>query len=159
VVEQKILQFIIYLRTHSGLTDALDFLGEVSTNVISPILATLLNIPREEVSLALKNDSLLFESGILSYGDGGSNYLTRKFDLLNSRFADRMLQQDTDPMDLLCEALVPVIPPTLGCDDFFHIKDLLTVIRPYLKSAIKSGKKGVNVFIYGAPGTGKSELA
>jgi replication-associated recombination protein RarA len=44
-------------------------------------------------------------------------------------------------------------------DDYTHVEEFLAVLRPYLKLAVASGRKGVNVFLHGSPGTGKSQLA
>ena len=50
-------------------------------------------------------------------------------------------------------------PAELGIADYAHIAASLSVLRPYLKQSISTGRQGVNVFLYGEPGTGKSQLA
>jgi len=47
---------------------------------------------------------------------------------------------------------------TLSLDDFTHIKEQLSILKPYLSNAIKTRKKGVNILLYGVPGTGKTEF-
>ncbi|HMY01194.1 MAG TPA: ATP-binding protein, partial [Agitococcus sp.] len=49
-------------------------------------------------------------------------------------------------------------PPTLTLEDYPHISRSLEVMRPYLKAATQQKRKGVNIFLYGPAGTGKSEL-
>jgi SpoVK/Ycf46/Vps4 family AAA+-type ATPase len=43
--------------------------------------------------------------------------------------------------------------------DFPHLGEALAILRPYLAQAVAGSRHGVNVFVHGAPGTGKSELA
>jgi SpoVK/Ycf46/Vps4 family AAA+-type ATPase len=42
--------------------------------------------------------------------------------------------------------------------DFPHLDDALAILRPYLAQTLTSNRQGVNIFVYGASGTGKSEL-
>lgn len=38
------------------------------------------------------------------------------------------------------------------------MEEQLSILRPYLKHALTTGRKGVNFFLYGDPGTGKTQL-
>jgi transitional endoplasmic reticulum ATPase len=44
----------------------------------------------------------------------------------------------------------------LAIEDYVHVTDSVTILRPYLQHALANGRKGVNVFLYGAPRTGKA---
>jgi SpoVK/Ycf46/Vps4 family AAA+-type ATPase len=44
-------------------------------------------------------------------------------------------------------------------EDFIHIEDHAKVVKDYLQDAISNGKTGVNILIYGRPGTGKTEFS
>lgn len=55
--------------------------------------------------------------------------------------------------------MAPASPAELNIADYAHITPSLNVLRPYLKRSIETGRKGVNVLLHGAPGTGKSQLA
>src|SRR5690606_23900588 len=35
----------------------------------------------------------------------------------------------------------------------------LAILKPYIRKSIETGRKGVNIFLHGSPGTGKSQLA
>jgi SpoVK/Ycf46/Vps4 family AAA+-type ATPase len=48
---------------------------------------------------------------------------------------------------------------TLGADDFAHLHDDVAVMQALLEGALRRRKRGVNILVYGAPGTGKTQLA
>lgn len=60
---------------------------------------------------------------------------------------------------LLRDTVAPSTAPRLQLADFPHLADALAILRPYLAQAVAGNRHGVNVFVHGAPGTGKSELA
>lgn len=43
--------------------------------------------------------------------------------------------------------------PSLQLDDFAHIASMKDIILMYLQQALKHHQKGMNLLIYGAPGT------
>lgn len=47
----------------------------------------------------------------------------------------------------------------LVLSDFAHLSPSLDILIPYLEKSLASQRSGVNIFIHGVPGTGKSELA
>ena len=69
-----------------------------------------------------------------------------------------MVVSDSDPIDLLSESVTPSAPAVLTLRDYPHIGKELAVLKPYLRTALQEKQKGVNIFLYGAPGTGKSQL-
>ena len=64
-----------------------------------------------------------------------------------------------DPAQLLRGMLNLSTPPTLSLMDYPHFSTSLELLKPYLGEAIAQQRRGVNIFLYGSPGTGKSELA
>src|ERR1019366_846130 len=72
---------------------------------------------------------------------------------------ERMVSEEEDTVSLLRDTVRASTLPHLMLDDFGHISASLKVLRPYLRRAIAERRKGVNIFLYGDPGTGKSQLA
>ena len=64
-----------------------------------------------------------------------------------------------DPVSLLQGIVALSAAAELDIAEYTHIAPALDVLRPYLKQAVADGRKGVNIFVYGDPGTGKSQLA
>ena len=69
------------------------------------------------------------------------------------------MASDADPVSLLRETITPSQPAQLRLDDYVHLEQDKALLMPYLGHALRSARAGVNVFLHGAPGTGKSEFA
>jgi AAA+ superfamily predicted ATPase len=156
--ECQILAFTVTIHNDRFLDDASDWLGSLSSPKVVQILAVVLSLPEHEVRDALAPSSLLTRAGLVSLSRVGIFSLRNKLDLLSDKFADIIQSSATDPVTLLRDTVVPSKKSQLTLEDFTHITEPLKILIPYLEHAISSRKNGVNIFIYGKPGTGKSEL-
>lgn len=155
----RILEFAVLIQSERLLDDTADWLGQLSSVKVFHALSVLLDLPEIEIRAGLSAQGILAGSGLVSVDRSGTSSLRGKLDLLSDSFADHISSSDTDPVNLLRDTVVLGSPAQLGLDDYDHIAPSLTVLRPYLRHAITSGRKGVNVFLHGDPGTGKSQLA
>jgi transitional endoplasmic reticulum ATPase len=69
-----------------------------------------------------------------------------------------MTSTEATTLSLLKDTVLPCSPAELSLSDYGHIQSTLDVLTPFLKEAIQTARKGVNIFIHGAPGTGKTQL-
>ena len=157
--DQQVLQFAILLSTEKLLDDAADWLGRLSSVKVLHIVAGVLNLPEKDVRKSLGPEGVLAKSGLLVVDRDGQSVLRGKLTLLSDSFADVMYSLESDPITLLRETVSVSAPARLSFADYDHITETLSVLRPYLRHSVDAGRKGVNVFIHGAPGTGKSQLA
>jgi len=155
----RILEFAVMIRNESLLDEACDRLGTLSSNKVAYALSVILNLPEKDVRSALSATSILAMSGLVAVDRSGISYMQGKLDLLSRHFADLIASSEVEPIGLLRDTVHRGSPATLTMDDYRHIDDSLCILRPYLKKSLQTGRKGVNVYIHGAPGTGKSELA
>lgn len=157
--ESAILGFATLLHHERALDKAADTLGVLSSGAIADVLALLLDLPVSEIRRALLGHGVLARSGLLNVDRSGTALLAAKLDLLSRQFAESILGSETDPIALLRDTVAPSTPPRLQLADFSHLDEALAILRPYLAQAVAGNRHGVNVFVHGAPGTGKSELA
>ena len=155
----RILEFAAMIHQDRVLDDCADTLGHLSSLKLADLLAKLLDLESMDVRASLSPHGVLARSGLLSVDRGNAGYLRGKLDLLSNSFADNILACDTDPLALLRETICPSAPARLSLQDYSHISEALAIVRPYLAQATAGGQTGVNIFLHGAPGTGKSELA
>ena len=159
-VEMKLLQFAILMHGHGGLNQAARYIGELTTHRMIRVLSALLKEPAVEIKAALAEKSILSESGILSVDRNGNYDFPGKLELISNGFAERMLETaESDPVSLFRKTLNPSPSSPLRADHYTHLRKEFAVLRELLNEACTNHRKGVNVFLYGDPGTGKTELA
>lgn len=156
--ECRILEFAVSIHCFALLDDAADFLGDLSSNKLIRVLSLVLDLQEREVRSAFSHNGSLAGSALVKL-DNQRACLRSKLDLLSSGFADTVMSSVADPVTLLQNVVVPGHPATLGFDDYIHVESELRILRPFLKSALGSRRPGVNILLYGTPGTGKSELS
>ena len=155
----RILEFAVMMRTERLLDEAVDLFGIVSSTRVLLMLSEVLALPEPDVRSAMSAQGILARSGLLAIERDGSYSLSGKIELLSNRFADHISSSDADPVSLLRDTVAIGSPALLTLDDYSHIMPVLSVLQPYLRHAVTMGRKGVNIFVHGDPGTGKSQLA
>ena len=157
-VEQEVLIFLACLQRFQMLEEAADRWGEeLSEEDAMDLIALALARPREEVRRALAPEGVLRRAGIVDLDpDDGS--LARRFGLMPG-LAGRLFAASFSVEALFRDNFIPVAAPTLTWEDFAHARDVAELVRARLRQALAHGEKGVNILIWGAPGTGKTELA
>ena len=158
-VDCRVLECVVILHTEFYLQEAMSWLGDIPIAKGVQIIAVMLGLPESEVRASLNGKSLLIRSGLISLNHDAWRGFYGKLELLTKSFADSMLLTEMDPIDLLRDRVSLSEQPTLTINNFSHISETLNILRPYLKHSVDTKRKGVNVFIHGFPGTGKSELA
>lgn len=158
-VDCRILEFAVLIQGERALDDAADYLGQLSSVKVFHVLSVLLELPESDIRLALGAQGILAKSGLVSVDRNGASPLRSKLDLLSDSFADHISSSEADPINLLRETVATGLPGQLGIADFEHIAPSLAILRPYLRQAIATKRKGVNLMLHGVPGTGKNQLA
>ncbi|WBS04099.1 ATP-binding protein [Pseudoduganella sp. SL102] len=158
-IDCRILEFAATIHHDRVLDDCADTLGRLNSLKVIDALATILALDRRCVQSALSSQGLLARSGLLAIDRGSSGSLRSKLDLLSDSFADMILGEEADPMALLKDMVSPSSPALLDLADYEHLAESLALLKPYLEQALLTERVGVNIFLHGTPGTGKSELA
>lgn len=159
----RILEFRVIMELEPVLVEAAELLGMLSSLKVIHALSVLLALPEPEIRNSLDAKGVLAKSGLLSVErysrQSGMLRFADRLNLLSDGFADHIFCSDADPVTLLRDVVTASAPPELGISDFGHIAPALSVLRPYLRHAVTAGRKGVNIYLHGRPGTGKSQLA
>lgn len=159
IYEEQILEFVVLLKQSELLEDATDLLGNsLNSSQVKRALSVILKIPKDEVDRAFLSDSKLVKSSILSIDTTITHSLMRKLEMLNNRFAENMLSIDVDVMDMLKDSIRACSKSSLTLKDYDHVSKDLDILVPYLKNILQTKEHGVNILLYGLPGTGKTEL-
>lgn len=95
--------------------------------------------------------SPLFMMGLLTFEENIPVIGKRLYDLLGNE----AIEAD----EIISKILGKPGRSDLEIADFMHFGDVIGTIVGVLRAALKSGQKGVNIFLYGPAGSGKTELA
>jgi len=154
----QLLAFVTTLATDHFLEASIEGLGKLSTRAMYKILAVILSRLEKEIEAALSPDGALVRSGLITLNREATT-LDAKLEMLSENFADKLVSSNEDIIQAIRDIVSECEPPSLGIEDFSHLSRELDVLMPYLNHFLKSGRSGVNIFIYGKPGTGKTQLA
>lgn len=158
--EQHLLAFFVLLYADNTLQTVASSLEERAFFRLESALSSILGMPLPDVYAALHSRGKLSLCGLLrkSYSRHFSS-LNERLTLSIESLCPHLCESLMEPAELLKDVLRPLDAPTLTLEDFAHIPHISQVLLPYLRRAQAQQRKGVNIFIHGTPGTGKSQLA
>ena len=158
-VEKTLLAFAVIHQTYKPLSECTDSFSDLRADQVLVLLAVALDFTEAEVRKALSPDRLLQSSGLLIlHRNLGPDSLRDKLELLTG-LAERLMEPQSDAMDLLRGFFHEAPVSGLDCDDFAFMGEDVELLQQYLEPAVNKGFLGINILFYGVPGTGKTELA
>lgn len=117
-------------------------------------LAQALGHSSAAIARALAPGSTLVRSGLLSNDSYGRSY--RPLDL-DAQQMQLFLTPRLDGQRMLARLVKPAPPASLTLADFAHVPEA-ALLQRYLKRAFAPRRRGTNLLLHGAPGTGKTEF-
>ena len=158
--DKTLFGFAVLLHAEPLLEHCTDLMGsELSGLSVHIPLAQILDIPTAEIESALSQESKLHSSGLLTVDCRGRFYLKQILDLLTPSFHARMTVRQKDIRNVVAGFVKPASAANLGSANYEYVSDFCALVRDYLQATLASNKKGANILIHGAPGTGKSQFA
>lgn len=156
--EEEILKFTVLQKEYEILSDVTDELGSnLNASQTKKALSNILDIPLKEVEKCFSPGSKFSKSSLITI-EHYTHSLDRKLEFITDSFACSMLSLNESVEYMLKEVIYKCEQSELSLKDFNHIKKELSILLPYLKSSVDNSNKGVNILLYGLPGTGKTEL-
>ncbi len=158
-VDIELLRFVITVPLSNGFGFVLNVIGELNYHQSKHALAVMLNVPVSEIERSLSSKSVLLTSGLLSVtlGEGHIVNLHNRFGLPEGIKEALSKEHKNDNSMLQC--FFRTSPKArLRRKDFEHVQHDFELIENYLKSAFIKKTRGVNLLVYGDPGTGKTEF-
>ena len=157
--ETEILRMALHMNTEKAMEQTCRYISEINYRNIITILSELLNLSRDAIRLALHSQGKLFGFGLLEQAHQRSEELDDYLRWDDAIDLNDFCLSKWDDKKLLSQCVSPTKAPTLHWEDFPHIASMQDLMLHYLRNARENNKVGVNILIYGAPGTGKTEFA
>ena len=156
--EQTLFRLSVQLRLDEPLKKLSEALPKSNLVGVSELLSNLFGLPKSDIISALKDKGKLLGYGLLE-----RNYNPDRFhdylDWGKMLDFDEFISEPLNEQVLLKVCTKPAIEPSLSLEDFAYLNEMKTMMLDYLQSSFATHRKGANILIYGAPGTGKTELA
>jgi len=155
--EQAILHFRVIASRHLPIRLCLVNLGRaIDVLYATHILSVLLNVAPTEIESALKPGAPLIRTGLISIPKRLDD-LMDKISLLPG-LADNLFTSHDTPYALFNDNFTPAKPARLSTHNYPHLVEDIALLKSYLSEALETKQVGVNVLIYGTPGSGKTEF-
>lgn len=159
--DQRIFNLIARYKSDRGvynLSNRLDTYNGTPLQTIS----LLSGLNEQIVSSRLNVGSYLVSSGLIQVKNHRKSCLNDRFDipepiagvLLNSC----LLNSCNSPYDIRTHILGTPLQSELDWNDFSHLSDIRDHLSNFLQNSLQQNQTGINVLLWGAPGTGKTEF-
>ena len=151
---RTLLQFWVCIKKNTQLRRLLcyfndginnDFMDDMNAEFVSAVC----KVPADAIKEAMSQTGPLIESGILKHHYGDNTFSPMFLNLLTMNFNSCLEVRDV--------LVGNPLPATLKRENFDYMLDDFDKLSDILSGGIK--KTGINILLYGCPGTGKTELA
>jgi transitional endoplasmic reticulum ATPase len=159
--ETDLLGLCIVIVTEPIAENLSRVIGDIVGQRVERYLGPMLGYENECVATLLNKSGTLYNSGLLQFTLRREMSLRMLFDLLTDSFAYEMLKPLDDIRVLLRHFIEPAdsSSPALGLHDYRHVIDDARLCITLLAGALERKSQGVNILIWGEPGTGKTQFA
>lgn len=155
-VDAEIFTFACLVKIHTRFGRCFDLFDSISNGQLYALLSHTLGIKKQSIIKSLHKDGILSRSGLLDVSNE-NNDLEFKLDMLDGLYHSLEVKQK-DIKSLFASYVISMPAAKLHKDDYAHIATDYKRLKRYLKQARKQRLVGANILLYGAPGTGKTEL-
>ncbi|MFM2199901.1 MAG: hypothetical protein RLZZ505_3333 [Verrucomicrobiota bacterium] len=122
-------------------------------------LCRVLCLSQKQIEKALSPDSRLFADAILVWPEMAHCGKIGYPQFFSNEIAKATFAMELNDQAIIREVLTIVPASSLTLEDYPHASANIGLLIPYLKRCLATKRKGVNIYLYGSPGTGKTELA
>ena len=155
-LDLAILEALIRYQTQPIIESLMDQIDRLMPCYIfslrNPLLGGILGVSMNTIRERVSPGTPLMRSGLVSFDSDNDLRLVKRL----VRLAGASEHAGQDVTSLLLGAPVP---SELEWRDFDHLGADRKHIRKIVQGALRSGAAGVNILLYGAPGTGKTEFS
>jgi transitional endoplasmic reticulum ATPase len=158
-IESHLLCFAIKLHLDPFFVYFSEYIGSCNFQQFITVIGLMLDYPENQLLEALSPTGVLANSGLLTVDYDKHRTFSMHLDLFSNEFANLMSRPKVTADQILEGIINENSEPLLTLNNFHHIEGAADRAVDYLKAAIAHKKVGVNILVYGSPGTGKTQFA
>ena len=156
-LEQRLILFFVLERQDNHLRTATTSLGNINSTRLFSIIGRLMEVSPAQIRKALHPDSRLCKSGLVKLQGQYIQIFAEKVSL-STGLSDRILVNHKNPFNLFAKNFKVGGKPLLSAENFPHLQQEIEHLDCYLTQSMSKNKTGINILLYGAPGSGKTEF-
>ncbi|RKX24658.1 MAG: AAA family ATPase [Candidatus Zixiibacteriota bacterium] len=154
--DQRIFNLIARYKIYKGVNNLSNRFGKNNGTPLQ-IISLFTGLNKQIVSSRLKNSGGLVSSGLIQLQNHKGICLTDSFDIPEP-IADALLNSCDSPYDIRTHILGLPLQSELDWNDFSHLSDSRSRLSSFLQNSLQQNQTGINVLLWGASGTGKTEF-
>jgi len=155
-IQQQILALVVLMQRYEPLKDCFERLHTPSEMHLYAALAQTLGSDASTLGKAMAGSAALRASGLIKID---ANYRSGLDIEPMDGLVEALMSENESEDALLRHFLVPAKAATLQASDYPHVRADVELLETMLTASLKQQEKGVNILVYGTPGSGKTELA
>jgi hypothetical protein len=156
-VETSMLTFVAFYKIFDGFEHVVDGAVETKEVTVPLLLSWFCQAPESEIRAAMRATGRLASSGLVQRNRGW-RHDRMPFDL-SERLTCALLAEVDSIAELIALMFPRAAAPEAEWRDFEGLGRDADLMRDLLSRALASRKPGINVLLFGPPGTGKTEFA
>lgn len=153
-VECSVLRMAVLASSVSALADVLELIVKAPNDLLRAV-GYAIDADPTAVKGALNEQGTLRRAGFFQHLF--SSRSGREALQLDSRLTDELLSPSFKEAQLLQRLVKPAPKSHLTLQDFTHVREA-ELLQDFLRAAVAGSKPGVNILLYGQPGTGKTQF-
>jgi AAA+ superfamily predicted ATPase len=158
VAEQKVLAFAATVEVSEAIQHCIRAFVHGSATRFIELLAKVLDEAAPDIRASVSHRSTLVRAGIVRFQPGKESRHDRAIEL-GHPFDQILAMRHEQPEDLVATLCPRASAAERGLTAFSHVSRDARLIELLLRGAHLAAQRGINVLLYGPPGSGKSQLA
>jgi SpoVK/Ycf46/Vps4 family AAA+-type ATPase len=155
--EAAFFALIVRYKIHEPLYSLLNNLTRDHMSILE-LCATCLDVDRKEIAERLRQNSRLLTTGVIESQSRSGKDIDDHFDI--PEIISTAMQKTLSNLDDVRKYIIgEPVQPTLEWDDFEHLGATRDKLEKFLREATAKQITGVNILLWGPPGTGKTEFS
>ena len=155
IIEAELLRIALAAAYETDILRALDFIGEFSTQYTADLFANVIGVDSYDIYDVIETSSVIRD---FEYCSMMGELKPSSLISLPNPIHRLIRKKEYSARDILAIFYKVAPPAELTMDDFGDRSQTVDVVTAFIKGVLAKPRQGVNILLYGKPGTGKTQF-